>query len=98
MPAYKEKFINEITIKDIKIAVSGLIINKDDNLIFIDDGTGVIAANIETSLPINSFVKVFGYLINNGEEMQIQGQLIQDLTQVNKKLYNKVKILINQKQ
>lgn len=98
MPSYKEKFINEIDKKDTKIAVSGLIINKEDNLIFVDDGTGVIAVDLETYLPINSFVRVFGYLINNGEEIQIKGSIIQDLSQVNKRLYNKVKNLMNQKQ
>ena len=34
---------------------------------------------------------------NNGNELQIQGQVIQDLSKVNKQLYNKVKMLINQK-
>jgi len=98
MPAYKEKFINEITEKDTKIAVSGLIINKEDNLIFLDDGTGVITINMVTDIPINSFVRVFGYLINNGEEMQIEGQIIQDLSKIDKKIYNKLKSLMNQKQ
>jgi len=97
MQAYKEKFINEITKQDTKVAISGLIIDKEDNLIFIDDKTGVIAVNLETTLPINTFVRVFGYLINNGNEMQLQAQLIQDLSNVDKKLYNKVKTLMNQK-
>ena len=97
MQAYKEKFISEITKQDTKVAISGLIIDKEDNLIFIDDKTGVIAVNLETTLPINTFVRVFGYLINNGNEMQLQAQLIQDLSNVDKKLYNKVKTLMNQK-
>ena len=97
MAAYKEKFIQELNKQDTKVAVSGLIIDKDNDLIFIDDKTGVIAANISTDLSINTFVKVFGYVINNGNELQIQGQVIQDLSNANKQLYNKVKMLINQK-
>ena len=57
MPAYKEKFINEITSKDSKVAVSGIIIDKEDNLIFLDDGTGVMPISLETSLAVNTFVK-----------------------------------------
>jgi predicted membrane protein len=97
MPAFKEKFINEISKKDNKISISGLIIDKEDNLIFIDDSTGVISVNIETNLPINTFVRVYGYLIQNNEEMQLQGQIIQDLSNTNKKLYQKIKLLMNQK-
>jgi len=98
MPAYKEKFINELDVKDNKIFVSGLIINKEENLVVLDDGTGAVTANIETNIPINTFVRVYGYLINNGEELMIQGQAIQDLSNVDKKLYAKVKALMNQKQ
>lgn len=98
MPAYKEKFINELDLKDNKISVSGLIINKEENLIVIDDGTGAITADIETNLPVNTFARVYGYLVNNGEELRIQGQAIQDLSNADKKLYAKVKILMNQKQ
>jgi len=97
MPSYKEKFINELGEEDKKIAVSGLIIDKEDNLIFIDDGTGVLAVDIETNLLINTFVRVFGYLINNGD-MKLKGEVIQDLSPANKQIYNKVKILLNQKQ
>ena|SRR3989344_3547226 len=97
MPSYKEKFINELGKEDKKIAVSGLIIDKEDNLIFIDDGTGVLAVDIETNLLINTFVRVFGYLINNGD-MKLKGEVIQDLSPANKQIYNKVKILLNQKQ
>ncbi len=97
MPAYKEKFINDLSKDNNKVAISGLIINKEDNLIFIDDKTGVIAVNIDTNLSINTFVRVFGYIVNNGNNLQIQGQLIQNLNDANKQLYNKIKILLNQK-
>ena len=98
MPAYKEKFINQITKEDSKIAVSGLIIDKDNDIIFIDDTTGVIAVNVQTDFPLNTFVRVFGFLVNNGEGTQLQGQIVQDLTQVNKQLYQRTKKLLNQKQ
>jgi len=98
MPAYIEKFISELNSKDSKVAISGLIINKDENLIFIDDKTGAIAVSIQTDLPINTFVRVFGYLMTQDKEFQIQGHVIQNLNDVNKRLYNKVKVSMNQKQ
>lgn len=98
MSSYKEKFIREITPEDKKISISGSIINKEDNLVLIDDSTGVIAVNINTSLNVKTFVRVFGYLIRNNNDFQLQGQIIQDLGNVNRTLYNKVKSFLNQKE
>ena len=96
MTFYKEKQIREIIKDDNKVCISGLMINKDNNLIFIDDGTGVFPVSIETNLQVNSFVRVYGYLVK-GEELSLQGIIIQDLSKVSKNLYNKLKTLLNQK-
>ena len=95
MQGYKEMFIKDLNKEEIKIAISGIIINKDNNHLIIDDTTGTIKVNIETDLSINNFVRVFGNLIFYNEDKEIQGHLIQDLNQVNKKLYQKVKALLN---
>lgn len=92
-PAYKETFINELK-ENSKVAISGFIVEKNEGSIIIDDNTGTLPVIIQTNLALNTFVRVFGYYANN----ELQGNLIQDLGNVNKELYNKVKLLLNQKQ
>ncbi|MEK6835919.1 MAG: hypothetical protein AABX55_02755 [Nanoarchaeota archaeon] len=96
MQAYQEKFIKDLTKQDTKVAVSGFIVDKNNNSIIVDDNTGSIPVIIETNLNLNNFVRVFGTLIYSNEP-QLQAHLIQDLTNVNKQLYQKVKLLLNQK-
>ncbi|AJF62612.1 MAG: hypothetical protein QT11_C0001G0469 [archaeon GW2011_AR20] len=90
--AYKETFINKLE-NNSKVSISGFIIEKNENSIIVDDNTGTLPIIIQTTLSLNTFVRVFGYY-NNG---QLQGNLIQDLTQINKQLYNKVKLILNRK-
>jgi len=90
--AYKETFINKLE-NNSKVSISGFIIEKNENSIIVDDNTGTLPIVIQTTLSLNTFVRVFGYY-NNG---QLQGNLIQDLTQINKQLYNKVKLILNRK-
>jgi hypothetical protein len=90
---YKESFINQLR-DNSKVAVSGFIVDKKENNIVINDNTGNLPVIIETDLELNSFVRVFGNYFNN----QLQADLIQDLSNVNKQLYQKVKSILNQKQ
>ena len=90
--AYKETSINKLE-DNSKVSISGFIIEKNENSIIVDDNTGTLPIVIQTTLSLNTFVRVFGYY-NNG---QLQGNLIQDLTQINKQLYNKVKLILNRK-
>jgi hypothetical protein len=90
---YKEIFINKLE-ENSKVSITGFIINKNKDGITIDDSTGTLSILIETNLELNSFVRVFGLYINNN----LQAHLIQDLSNVNKQIYNKVKSLLNQKQ
>ena len=91
--SYKETFINKLKEKT-KLAFTGFNVDKKENSIKIDDNTGTLPVIIETNLRLNAFVRVFGYYSNE----ELQGHLIQDLSNVNKQLYNKVKSILNQKQ
>ena len=91
--AYKETFINKLQ-DNSKVAISGFIVDKNENSIVINDNTGNLPVIIETNLALNTFVRVFGYYVNG----QLQSHLIQDLSNVNKQLYNKLKLILNQKQ
>lgn len=90
---YKETFIKDLK-ENSKVSISGFIVDKKENSIIVDDNTGSLPVIIETSLALNTFVRVFGYYANG----ELRGNIIQDLGNVNKQLYNKVKLLLNQKQ
>lgn len=89
---YREKLIKDISKDDVKVCISGLIINKNPGNIILDDSTGQITVNIETNLDLNSFVRVFGRVMpyNN---MEIYGEIIQDFSKIDKFLYRKVQQL-----
>lgn len=90
-PAYKEANINKLSKSTLKIAVSGIIVNKEESSITIDDGTGSLPILITTELPLNSFVKVYGMLIPLESNYEMQGHVIQDLSNINQKLHKKIK-------
>ncbi|MBS3153351.1 hypothetical protein J4426_02195 [Candidatus Woesearchaeota archaeon] len=94
IPAYKEKFVKDIKKEDIKIAVSGIIVSKDDGKIVIDDTTGNVPVEIKTELEMNKFVRIFGVLIPYDDGFEIQGHIIQDLSEVDPEKYMKVKSLL----
>jgi len=86
------KRISEIGKEDIRVRLLGTIIDKKDNLIVIDDGTGRI--NVTFSEPvrfeINHLVRVFGRVIPMEGGFDIQGEVIQDMKDIDLDLYKKV--------
>ena len=90
---FKEKYIKSINSEDINVALSGVVINKEDNSFVLDDGTSqiLVYSNIELN---GDFVRVFGKINYNGEEPQLQAFIVQDLSKVDKFLYKKVKDLM----
>ena len=94
---FKEKFIKNLRKEDTFVAISGMVVDKDDNSFMIDDGTGqlgVFMENFDNSL---EYVRVFGRLIQDGGEFKLQGDVVQDMKKIDKFLYNKVKELLNDK-
>jgi len=89
-----EKNINNLDIKDIKVAISGLIIDKANDSIILDDGTGQVKVNIDTNLEINSYARVFGRVLPYEDGLEIYGEIIQDFSKIDKLLYKKVKSLL----
>lgn len=94
IPGYREKFIKDLSKNDVKIAVSGFIVSKNEGKLVIDDNTGSIAAEVETNLGVNDFVKIFGVLLPYEEGFEIQGHFAQDLSGTDVDRYIKVKSLL----
>lgn len=86
------KRISEIGKGDVRVRLLGTIIDKRENVIVIDDGTGKI--NVTFAEPVkfevNQLVRVFGRVIPSENEFEIQGEIAQDMTDVDLDLYKKV--------
>lgn len=89
-----EKNIENLSKEDYNVAVSGIIVNKDENSFILDDGTGQLYILMSTNLNNNNFVRVFGRILPYEEGIQLQGFIIQDLSKIDKYLYKKVKELL----
>jgi len=92
---YKEKFIKELSSEDIKVAVSGIVIEKNEKGIVVDDGSGCVLVEIETDFEEGKFVRVFGFLVWDGKMVEIRGNIIQDLSGVDRGACDIVKKLMN---
>ncbi|SRR3989344_1855851 len=89
-----EKNIKDLDIKDIKVSISGIIIDKTENSVILEDGTGQINVSIETELPVNSYVRVLGRVLPYDDSLEVHGEIIQDFSKIDKLLYKKVKSLL----
>lgn len=90
---FVEKYIKDINADDGNVSITGLIIEKQDNFLVIDDGTGKIVVSIEGSTLDTDYVRVFGRVVGN-EDLQIYSYFFQDMGKIDKDLYKKVKDLL----
>lgn len=91
---YVEKLISDLKKEDTNVAVSGIIISKEDNSLVIDDNTGQIVVNLNAPQDVQGYVRVLGRVLPYEEGIQLQEYVIQDLNKIDKVLYKKVKELL----
>src|SRR3989338_5395439 len=91
---YAEKFIKNINSNDFKVSVSGIVISKTENSFRIDDGTGQ-ARVVSSEMPSHDYLRVFGKVMPVEDGFEIQADVVQDMSNVNKALHKKVKTLLS---
>lgn len=91
LPAF-EKNVADISKDDVRVRLLGTVIDKKDNVVVLDDGTGkiniVFSEDVETET--NKRVRVFGRVIPAEEGFELQGELLQDMDGIDLELYRKV--------
>ncbi len=77
-----ERMISDVSEKDIRVRVVGTVIDKKDELLIIDDGTGKIKANFfePVKTELNQLVRVIGKVIPRDGGVEIQGEILQDMS------------------
>ena len=90
---FVEKFIKDLKTEDLKVALSGVIVDKTTNSFLIDDGTGQIRI-LSEEVPHHEYVRAYGNLINLDDERVLQAEIVQDLSKIDKLLHKKIKELM----
>jgi hypothetical protein len=87
--------VSEIKPEDMRVSVIGTVIDKAEDGLVLDDGTGKIDITFAGPLEadVNGLVRVFGRVIPMEEGFQLQGEIIQDMTGLDLELLKKVKQL-----
>ena len=89
---YVERYANSITKEDGYVSITGIVVNRGEGVLVIDDGTGQAEVFIESNLESN-YVRILGQVIS-ANPVQLQGHIMQDMSKLDKKLYHKVKELL----
>jgi len=89
--------IADLTKETKSIAITGVVLSKDTEIqsFIVDDSTGKINVITNNSDAFNSFkegkvVRVLGKIWGEGDDLEIQSDLIQDFSQLDMELYKKV--------
>jgi hypothetical protein len=98
---YEKKKILEINPDvDLKVKVLGFVVDKKNDTIILDDGSGKVKIFIDVPgvmerININQLVRVFGSTLPTEGSFEIKADAIQDLSNLNIDLYKKVEELYN---
>ncbi len=90
LPAYEKK-IADISKNDVRVRLLGTVIDKKENVIVIDDGSGKINVvfNDPVNVKENQFVRIFGRVMPAEDGFEVEGEILQEMGKVDVALYRK---------
>ncbi|MFP4229664.1 MAG: hypothetical protein ACLFRK_00815 [Candidatus Nanohaloarchaea archaeon] len=84
---------------DIRVRVTGTVLSLDDDSISLDDGTGSVEVFLEEDqmedLEEGLRIRVLGRVLPTPDSFELQGEVVQDFSDVDPELYDKVKKVVN---
>jgi len=95
----KEKRISDIKPDDIRISITGTVIDKhDDGVVVIDDGTGRVNVAFDTpetvkGVELNQLVRILGRVMPVENGFELQGDALQDMGRLDLELKKRVESL-----
>ena len=98
---YEKRKIPEINPDiDLKVKVLGFVVDKKDDTILLDDGSGKVRVFIDMpeimeKVDANKLIRVFGSTLPIDNGFEIKADIVQDLSGLNIDLYKKVEELYN---
>ncbi|MBI4020322.1 MAG: replication protein RepA [Candidatus Aenigmarchaeota archaeon] len=79
--------------EDIRVLLLGTVIEHDETMLVLDDGTGQISVTLPKEKPEirpSMLIRVFGRVIPMEGGFEIQGEIIQDMGKLDMELYRKI--------
>lgn len=94
------KDISQINPKDdIRVRLVGTVISKGDDSVNIDDGSGTVEVFLKDDdldeLEENQRIRVLGRVLPTPDSFEVQGELVQDFSDVDPELHDRVKKVVN---
>lgn len=84
---------------DIRVRVVGTVISVDEDSVTLDDGTGKVEVFLQEEdideLEESQRVRVLGRVLPTPDSFEIQGEVVQDFSDVDADLYDRVKKVVN---
>ena len=93
-----EKTISELNKNDIRVKVVGAVVEKDESnySIVIDDGKSTLRVLLSPELfgkvESGKLVRIIGIIVpplEEGEKVELKGEIVQDFSKLNSELYEK---------
>lgn len=87
-----EKAIAELRPEDIRVRIMGMVVDRQEDRLVIDDGTGrVTVSSDKPGLELDQFVRIFGRVIPVENGLEIQGEIIQDMSRLDLESFKRYK-------
>lgn len=93
------KQISEIDQKeDIRVRIVGTVISKDEDSVSLDDGSGTVEVFMRDEqieeVEENQSIRVLGRVLPTPDSFEIQAEVVQDFSDVDKDNYDRVKKIV----
>jgi len=96
----RPKKVEEINPKqDLKVRVTGTLVSVENDSVSLDDSTGTVEIFLEDDmidgLEEGQRVRVFGRVLPTPDSFEIQGEIVQDFSNVDLELQSRVKKIVS---
>jgi len=87
-----ERRISEIMAEDMRVSLIGTVIDKQDENIILDDGTGKITIGFDNAVAVETdqIVRVFGRVMPIESGFELQGEIVQDMKGLDRDLVKRM--------
>ena len=88
-----ERRISEIMAEDMRVSLIGTVIDKQEESIILDDGTGKITIGFDNPVDIETdqIVRVFGRVIPLEHGFELQGEIVQGMQGIDMELLKRLR-------
>ena len=85
--------------EDIRVRVVGTVLSLEDDSISVDDSTGSVDVFLEEDkiedLEEGQRIRVFGRVLPTPDSFEIQGEIVQDFSEVDPELHDRIKKVVS---